>query len=75
MANGTAILRPDFIHNYTKYVHVSEKIAELYKSIYDENLDNFSTLLEMFNFNMIVYDETEYFRKAGDPLFYYPFSN
>ena len=24
---------------------------------------------------MIVYDETEYFRKAGDPLFYYPFSN
>ena len=29
----------------------------------------------MFNFELVVYDETELFREAGDPLFDYPYSN
>ena len=29
----------------------------------------------MFNFELVVYDETEFFRDAGEDLFDYPYSN
>jgi hypothetical protein len=29
----------------------------------------------MFNFELVVYDETEFFRDAGEELFDYPYSN
>jgi hypothetical protein len=59
--DGDAVLNPNFVWNTTEYRHVSAKAAEKYKSLYDEVMSDFSILLEMFNFEMIVYDETSFF--------------
>lgn len=71
--DGDAVLNPNFKWNETTYRHVDAKAAEIYKGLYDTVMSDFSALLEMFNFEMIVYDETSYFPQAGSDLFYYPF--
>jgi hypothetical protein len=75
LGNGTAVVRSDFKYNETKYSHVTDKAAAKFKEIYETVEGEYSTLIEMFNFELVVYDETEFFRDAGDPLFDYPYSN
>jgi hypothetical protein len=73
--NGTVQVRSDFKYNETKHVYVSEAAAAAYLEIYEEVVQKYDRALAMFNFELIVYDETEFFRNAGDPLFDYPYSN
>jgi len=75
LGNGTAVVISDFKYNETKYSHVTDKAAAKFKEIFDTVKGEYSTLIEMFNFELVVYDETEFFRDAGDPLFDYPYSN
>ena len=54
---------------------VDQKGAEAYKTIYDKVKEDYDYALKQFNFELIVYDETEYFRDAGEEGFDYPYSN
>jgi hypothetical protein len=47
----------------------------VYEGIYNDVIEEYKTLIEMFNFELVVYDETEFFRDSGDELFDYPYSN
>ena len=40
---------------------------DLYLEHYDKITDAYTKVLEMFNFDIIVYDETELFRDSDDP--------
>ena len=40
---------------------------DLYLEHYDKITDAYNEVLEMFNFDIIVYDETELFRESDDP--------
>ena len=75
LANGTAVVRSDFVYNITEYTHVDNLGAKMFKKIFDQVESEYATLIEMFNFELVVYDETEFFRDAGEDLFDYPYSN
>ena len=60
------IVRPDFVFNSTKHVYVTSEGAEAYKTIYDKIYSEYDYDLKLFNFELIVYDETEYFRDSGE---------
>ena len=69
------VIRPDFVFEKERYVFVDQEGAEAYKKIYDQVYKTYDSALRQFNFELIVYDETEYFRDAGEEGFDYPYSN
>lgn len=46
---------------------------DLYNEHYVNMTKDYNDLLKKFNFDLIVYDETEMFRQSDDPQFEYPY--
>ena len=75
MSDGDYAVRHGFEKVREELVYVTKKESEIYSKIYDKVKRDYEQTIKMFNFELIVYDEIEFFRDAGKGYnFSYPFS-
>ena len=75
MSDGDYAVRHGFESVREQLVYVTEKESAIYRAIYDKVKRDYEQTIKMFNFELIVYDEIEFFRDAGKGYnFSYPFS-
>lgn len=72
--SGNQIVRPDFESQVEEPVYTTQKMMDLYNEHYKNTTIKYDDLLKQFEFDIVVYSETEYFRESSDPLFSYPFT-